>query len=182
MNARFLRGMLVGLCLVVAAEAGVWAQGKAPAGAPPAGLPLGGYGSFGPQGGPGSLSAPAGSSSQSATGAVRSGLQLGPAGRWWDDKTVTRSIGLRKEQQRKMDAIFNANKPAIVESYKAFLSEQSKLEALGKEQQVDKAHLFAAIDAVSQARATLQKATAQMLLQIRQQMDTAQIVKLEKLQ
>jgi hypothetical protein len=41
--------------------------------------------------------------------------------------------------------------------------------------------LFAAIDAVSQARAALQKATSQMLLQIRQQMDPGQIQKLKVL-
>jgi hypothetical protein len=80
-----------------------------------------------------------------------------------------------------MDATFNANKPAILASYKAFLSEQSKLEKIGKDPQVDQARLFAAIDAVNQARASLQKATSQMLLQIRQQMDPDQIAKLEKL-
>jgi Spy/CpxP family protein refolding chaperone len=108
-------------------------------------------------------------------------LQLGPVGRWWDDKTVVKTIGLRKEQQQKMDAIFNANKPTIVASYKAFLSEQSKLDSLNKDPNVDKARLFAAIDSVSQARASLQKATSQMLLQIRGEMDPDQISKLEKL-
>jgi len=81
-----------------------------------------------------------------------------------------------------MDAIFNANKPAILASYKTLLSEQSKLDALNKDPNVDKARLFAAIDAVSQARASLQKATSQMLLQIRGEMDPDQISKLEKLQ
>jgi hypothetical protein len=80
-----------------------------------------------------------------------------------------------------MDAIFNANKPAILASYKVFLSEQSKLETINKNPQVDKVQLFAAIDAVSQARASLQKATSQMLLEIRQQMDPDQVEKLEKL-
>jgi hypothetical protein len=81
-----------------------------------------------------------------------------------------------------MDAIFNANKPAILASYKAFLSEQSKLDGIGKDPQADKARLFAAIDAVSQARASLQKATTQMLIEIRQQMNSDQIEKLEKIQ
>ena len=112
---------------------------------------------------------------------MRTGLQFGPVGRWWDDKSVGQSIGLRSDQKKKMDAIFNANKPAIVGSYKAYLSEQSKLNAISKDRQADQARLFSAIDAVSEARASLQKATAQMLLQIRQQMDTQQIEKLEKL-
>lgn len=116
------------------------------------------------------------------TPARRSSLGFGPVGRWWDDKSVVRTIGLRKEQQQKMDAIFNADKPAILTSYKTYLSEQSKLDALNKDPKADKANVFAAIDAVSQARASLQKATSQMLLEIRQEMDPGQITKLEQLQ
>ena len=108
--------------------------------------------------------------------------QFGPVGRWWDDKSVARSIGLQSAQQKKMDTIFAANKPAILDSYKAFLKEQSKLQSLTKNAHADKASVFAAIDAVNQARAALQKATTQMQLQIREQMDSEQIQKLEKLQ
>ena len=94
---------------------------------------------------------------------------------------MTRSIGLSSEQQKKMDAIFNANKPAILATYKTFLSEQAKLNAIGKNPKAGQDQVFAAIDAVSQARASLQKATTQMLLQIRGQMSAEQIEKLEKL-
>ena len=80
-----------------------------------------------------------------------------------------------------MDAIFNANKPAIVDSYKAYMREKAKLDALSKNDSVDKSTVFAAIDSVNQARGNLQKATAQMLLEIRQQMEPQQIEKLEKL-
>lgn len=80
-----------------------------------------------------------------------------------------------------MDSIFDANKPAILAAYKTFLNDQSKLDALNKDSSVDQSPLFAAIDAVSQARAALQKSTSQMLLQIRQEMNTDQINKLEKL-
>jgi hypothetical protein len=81
-----------------------------------------------------------------------------------------------------MDDVFDANKPAILASYKDFLSQQSKLDKLNKDPHVDKTTLFAAIDAVNEARAALQKTTAQMLLEIRQQMKSDQIDKLEKLQ
>jgi Spy/CpxP family protein refolding chaperone len=118
----------------------------------------------------------------SRTNQSTNSLHLGPVGRWWDDKTVAQTIGLRKEQQKKMDAVFDANKSAIVSSYKSYLKQQSKLQAISKDSQVDQAHLFAAIDAASQARATLQKTTSQMLLQIRQEMDPEQIGKLDKLQ
>jgi Spy/CpxP family protein refolding chaperone len=137
---------------------------------PPAGSPMGNAPSGAKPGAP-----PAGS-----TGGSSHGLPFGPVGRWWDDKGITKTIGLRTEQKKKMDVIFNANKPAILECYKTLLKEQAKLDALKKAPQMDKAAMFASIDAVSQARAALEKANTQMLLQIRDQMEAGQIVKLEQ--
>jgi Spy/CpxP family protein refolding chaperone len=81
-----------------------------------------------------------------------------------------------------MDTIFDSNRQAILASYRSFLSEQAKLDKLTKDPNSDQASIFAAIDSVSHARAALQKSTAQMLLQIRQEMDPEQIAKLEKIQ
>lgn len=106
---------------------------------------------------------------------------LGPPGRWWDDRNFAMSIGLSKNQQRKMDAVFNKNKPALLDRYNNLQMEQSKLEALMNLPQPDKARLFAQIDAVNQARAALEKVNTQMLLQIRQQMQPDQIARLDKL-
>jgi Spy/CpxP family protein refolding chaperone len=114
------------------------------------------------------------------TSTMRGGLQLGPPGRWWDDRQFAQSIGLRKDQQKRMDAIFNANKSAILENYNSLLREESRLSAATREPQLDKARIFAAIDSVNQARAGLEKANAQMLLQVRQEMDPEQIARLEK--
>jgi Spy/CpxP family protein refolding chaperone len=150
----------------------------------------GGPGGPGGQGGIGTPAGPGGPSSPRAlhhprpghdkvTGQPRNTLQFGPVGRWWDDKTVAQSIGLRHEQQRRMDTIFDANKPAILDSYKTFLKAQSNLTSVNKDPQADKAKVFAAIDAVNEARSSLQKATSSMLLQIRQEMDPTQITKLE---
>ena len=185
MKSRFLRIVFVCFCLASVAGLNSRAQGKPPGGPPPGGPPPGGpsSGAHGPGSQDGSDgSPPAASASMGTNGTTHSGLQIGPEGRWWDDKPVERSIGLRKDQKQRMDRIFDANKPAIVASYKAFLSEQSKLDALNKDPQLDKARLFAAIDAVSQARASLQKANSQMLLDIRKELDPDQIDKLEKLQ
>ena len=75
-----------------------------------------------------------------------------------------------------------ANKPAILDSYKGFLNAQSNLAAVNKDPQANKDTVFAAIDAVNQARAALQKATSAMLLQIRKEMDPDQVSKLEKVE
>ena len=108
-------------------------------------------------------------------------LQFGPVGRWWDNKTVVQAVGLRKEQAKRMDDIFDANKPAILDSYKTFLKVQSNLATVNKDPQASKDQVFAAIDALNQARSSLQKATSAMLLQIRHEMDPDQINKLEKI-
>lgn len=204
MKARLLQITIVTACLLASAGRGALGQhqgppplppgGVPPGGAPPAGFPGGGAPPSGttPGNGPGTGTWPnaqgrpdghslPGPGTHGSDSKSHSSLQLGPVGRWWDDRTVVQSIGLRREQQRQMDTIFNASKPAIVSSYKTFLSEQAKLNALNKDPNVDQARLFSTIDEVNQARAALQKATAQMLLAIRKQMSPDQIEKLEKL-
>jgi Spy/CpxP family protein refolding chaperone len=185
MNSRILRIAVALAVLFPLAGLNAHAQAKgapppppppppgAPAGPPPSGPPPANAGGNPPRGGqrPGSPS-----------GGTHTAAQFGPVGRWWDNKSVVQTIGLRSDQQKKMDVVFNANKPAILNSYKTLLKEQANLDALSKKPQVDQASMFAAIDAVSQARASLQKATTQMLLQVRQLMDPDQIAKLEKLQ
>ena len=112
----------------------------------------------------------------------RNALQPGPAGRWWDNKSVVSSVGISREQQKRMDSIFDANRTAIVGTYKAFLKAQDHLNTINSSAHPDQNQVFAAIDAVNQARADLQKAASAMLLQIRSEMTPEQIEKLEKLQ
>jgi hypothetical protein len=147
----------------------------------------GGRGGLGDTGGPGGPGSPGhtrheGHQKGRTANAPRNALQFGPVGRWWDNRSVVQAIGLRREQQKRMDAIFDAHKPAILDSYKVFLKAQTDLTAVNKDPQPNKDRLFAAIDEVNQARASLQKATSAMLLQIKQEMDPDQISKLEKIE
>jgi Spy/CpxP family protein refolding chaperone len=186
-STKTLRILLFCTCLAVVPCARSLAQGgegggdrDRPGGPGGPGSP----GGIGNPAGPGGPAAPRelhhpGSGHNKVAGQPHNALQFGPAGRWWDDKTVVQTIGLRREQQRKMDTIFDANKPAILDSYKTFLKAQANLTAVNKDPQADKAKVFAAIDAVNEARSSLQKATSAMLLQIRQEMDPTQITKLE---
>ena len=45
---------------------------------------------------------------------LQSGLQLGPPERWWDEKKFRKMLELTPDQQRQLDAIFNANKSSIL--------------------------------------------------------------------
>lgn len=110
---------------------------------------------------------------------MRGGLQLGPPGRWWDDRSFARSLGLDSGQQHRMDDVFNTNKPTLIKLYKTLQHEESQLEKLTRNHNPDESQIFQQIDRVSQARGDLEKANAHMLLSIRKEMTEDQIAHLD---
>jgi Spy/CpxP family protein refolding chaperone len=200
MNFCSLRTVLLCTCLL-GAGAGLQAQGRGPGGGGPGGGSPGGGGMGGgsmpgPGGGP-SYGQPRsnfptagsdgrggpprpGSGSNGTDSTMRGGLQLGPPGRWWDDRSFAKTLGLRKDQQKKMDAVFNSSKGSILENYRSLQKAESRLEKVTKEVPLDEARIFAGIDAVAQARAALEKSNAHMLLMVRQEMDPEQISTMDK--
>jgi Spy/CpxP family protein refolding chaperone len=122
-----------------------------------------------------------GSSQQSGSmSTMRGGLQLGPPGRWWDDKHYVKALHLRPEQQKRMDILFDENRATLVGRYQALQQEESRMEAFSHAATLDEAALFAQIDRVSQARADLEKANTHLTLQVRKEMDADQVVRLDK--
>jgi Spy/CpxP family protein refolding chaperone len=107
-------------------------------------------------------------------------MQLGPPERWWDDKSFARNLKLRPDQQARMDAIFEQNRPALLASLGSVRQAEAQMQELSKSATPDQDALFAQIDRVSQARAELEKTHTRMLLQIRKEMDPDQIKQLEK--
>lgn len=110
---------------------------------------------------------------------TRGGLQLGPPGRWWDDKHYVKAVHLRPEQQKRMDGLFDDNRVVLVNRYQTLQQEESKLEALSHAQTLDESALFAQIDRVSVARADLEKANTHLMLQVRKEMDADQAARLD---
>lgn len=111
---------------------------------------------------------------------MRGGLQLGPPGRWWDDESFSRQIGLRPEQQRRMDAIFNDNRSRLAAGYQALHQEERLMDELSRARNPDEAALAKEIDRIAQARATLEKTNTHYLLQLRRELDPDQIVRLDE--
>ena len=110
----------------------------------------------------------------------RMGLQLGLGGRWWDDHGTARRLSLNSEQQRRMDTIFETNKPTLLNLYTNLQREEVNLAGLSHADLQDETKVFAAIDRVSQARSELEKENAHILLQIRQQLDPQQLQALDR--
>jgi Spy/CpxP family protein refolding chaperone len=109
----------------------------------------------------------------------RTGLQLGPPGRWWDDHKLVQRLGLRSDQQHRMDDIFNANKGTLLNLFSNLQREEQRLSSLPPGDLQDEGKVFAAIDRVATARAELEKENAHILMQIRQQMDPQQLSALD---
>ncbi len=107
------------------------------------------------------------------------GLQVGPAGRWWDDKHFAKQLQLRPEQQRHMDTVFETNRALLLKRFGDLQAEENRMEALTRAKTLDESALFAQIDRVAQARADLEKANTHFLLGIRGEMDPDQISRLD---
>lgn len=108
------------------------------------------------------------------------GLNLGLGGRWWDEPTTIRQLKLTSEQQRRMDSIFEANKPTLMSLYLTMQREQTLLSSLPPADLQDQSKVFAAIDRVSKARCDLEKENARILIRIRQQLAPQQLQSLDR--
>src|SRR5215469_1329879 len=111
---------------------------------------------------------------------MHGGLQVGPPGRWWDDKHFAKQLKLSEDQQHHMDAIFEQNRPALLKRYETLEQEEQRMESLTHAKTLDEAALFAQIDRIEQARADLGKATLHYLVQLRNELDQNQISRLEE--
>ncbi len=111
---------------------------------------------------------------------MRSGPQLAPPGRWWDEDKTVQKLSLRPEQKQHMDDIFNANKGTLLTTYANLQREESRLSAMPPQDLQDETKVFAAIDRVAQARADLEKESAHIQMQLRQQLTAAQLSTLDQ--
>lgn len=113
---------------------------------------------------------------------MHAGLQVGPPGRWWDDKHFVKQLKLTSDQQKHMDEIFEESRPVLLKRYDSLEQEELRMEALTHAKTLDEGALFAQIDRVEQARADLGKATTHYLVQLRSELAPEQIAKLDSQQ
>ena len=106
-------------------------------------------------------------------------LDAGMRGRWWADRELAAKIGISEDQIKKMDAIFDQNRVALVDLEGAVRKAELTLDPLLQADQPDEARITAQIDKTAQARAELEKSHARMLLAIRRIMTPEQWGKLE---
>jgi protein CpxP len=106
-------------------------------------------------------------------------FHLGPPGRWWNNPGFARDLGLTDDQQKKMEAIFEDNRPKLTDMFGALRKEEANMEPLLSTDQPDETRILAQIDRVAQARAELEKSNARMLLGMRRVLTQDQWKKLQ---
>ena len=101
-------------------------------------------------------------------------LHMQLAGRWWRNAQTAERLGLSADQQKRMDGIFDQNRPNLIDLAATLDKEEATLEPLVDADPPDTAKIKAQIDRVAQARAELEKANANMLLGLRLVLSQAQ--------
>jgi Spy/CpxP family protein refolding chaperone len=102
-----------------------------------------------------------------------------PPGRWWNDPNIAQTVGLNPTQIKKMDEIFNGARDHLIDLDGAVRKAEGGLQPLVDADQIDRAKVMAQLDRLTQAKSELEKATVQMLVDIRMQLTHDQWVKLE---
>lgn len=106
-------------------------------------------------------------------------FHLGPPGRWWNNPEFAAQLGLTADQQKRMEAVFQQNRPTLIDLNAAVQKEEAKMEPLLSIDQPDESLVLAQVDRIAQARAALEKANARMLLGLRRVLTVEQWKKLE---
>ena len=102
------------------------------------------------------------------------GFRLGPHGRWWNNPELAQKLGLTADQQKRMEAVFQQNRPSLMDLSAGLRKEETAMEPLLASDQPDEGKVLAQIDRVAQARAELEKANARMLLGLRRVLTSEQ--------
>ncbi len=101
-------------------------------------------------------------------------FHAGPPGRWWNNPEFVKLLNLTPDQQRQMEAVFQQNKPHLIDLSTAVRQDEAAMEPLLAADQPDEAKVLAQIDRMAQARAELEKSSARMLLALRRVLTPAQ--------
>ena len=108
-------------------------------------------------------------------------LQTGPAGRWWDDRHYASALGLRPDQKRRMDAIFNGNRGELTDKVQTLRQEEARLESATRDTKLSQESIFGQMDRVAQARDALEKVNARLMESLRKELDQDQASRMQTL-
>lgn len=102
-----------------------------------------------------------------------------PPGTFWNDPGVIARLGITPDQQKRMQTLFEQNRPKLMALSTAVETQEEPLRQLLEADHPDEPRVLAQIDKIAQARADLEKANARFLLGLRNILTPDQWHKLE---
>ena len=100
-------------------------------------------------------------------GGMGGAFHIAPPGMWWKNPMVVQRLSLTPEQTKKMDDIFQQSRLQLIDLKANVEKQQVLLEPMISANPPNTTKAMAQIDKVADARASLEKANAKMLLGIR---------------
>ena len=102
----------------------------------------------------------------------------GPA-KWWKNSDLVKKLEISDDQVQKLEKIFQDHRLQAIELRANLEKQEALLEPLIEADQPNESQVLAGIDKVAQARTSLEKSKAQMLLAIRRVLSVDQWKKLQ---
>jgi Spy/CpxP family protein refolding chaperone len=102
-------------------------------------------------------------------------------GKWWKNSEIVQKLGLTDAQTQQMERIFQDYRLKLIDQHATLQKEELQMEPLVESDSPDEAKIVAQIDRVANARASLEKSNALMMLGIRKVMSAEQWKKLQEL-
>lgn len=96
------------------------------------------------------------------------GVAQMPDGKWWKNPSVTGDLNLTSEQSAEIEKIFVRSRPKLIDLRADLEKKQFDLQTAMEDKTVDRGAVEKKIEAVENARASLQKARALMILDMKQ--------------
>ena len=101
------------------------------------------------------------------------------AGKWWKNSELVQKVGVTDQQVQQMEQIFQETRSKLVDLRANLEKAEIALQPLMEADDPNEAQISAAIDRVAQARASLEKEHAMMLVGIRKVLSVDQWKKLQ---
>jgi Spy/CpxP family protein refolding chaperone len=95
-------------------------------------------------------------------------------GKWWQNPSMVRKLGLTEDQQRKLEDIFQQNRLKLIDLTASLEREQAVLDPLLAADHPQESRVLAQFDRVAEARLELEKANARMLWAFRSVLSSGQ--------
>jgi Spy/CpxP family protein refolding chaperone len=86
-----------------------------------------------------------------------------PEGKWWQNPSMVQRLALTKDQQRKLENVFQQNRPKLIDLTATLDKEQAVLDPLLAGDHPQESNVLAQFDRVAEARLELERANARML-------------------